>query len=161
MLRMLRQRYTALRPGTATDRYVRAAHVPTSSTYRRDVDRIADYLVLDTYGRAELHGFDVRVSHADVLAELREPAKAQMWSQYCDRWWLVVPDAAMVVDGLPGGWGLLTVDPRGKPAAPRLRAVRAAPRQTRRAMPRAVLGQWARCVAKTARLEVHLDGTPW
>ncbi|VTR77235.1 hypothetical protein [Cellulomonas hominis] len=159
MMRMLRQRYTALRAGTAADRYVRAAHVPTPSTFRKDVDRIADYLVLDTYGRTDLHGFEVKVSRADLLAELRDPAKAEGWSRYCDRWWLVVPDAGIVGDDLPDGWGLLVVDPRGTPAAPRLRAVRAAARLPRRAMPRTVLGQWTRCVAKTARLELHLDGT--
>lgn len=150
VLDLLQQRYTAIRPGTSADRYVRAAHVPTAAQPVRGVDRVADYLVLDTYGAGDLHGFEVKATRSDLLAELRQPAKAGVWCAYCDRWWLVVPDPSLAAGVLPDGWGLLAPEVGGRLP---LRVVRDAPRLDREPMPRSVLAQWARCVATTARAE--------
>lgn len=60
-----------------------------------------------------LHGFEVKASRGDWLRELREPGKAEPVAKFCDFWWVVVPDAEMVRDELPDGWGLL-VPNRGK-----------------------------------------------
>lgn len=150
VLDLLQDRYTALRPGTNADRYVRAAHVPTAALPVRGMDRVADYLVLDTYGAGDLHGFEVKVTRSDLLAELRQPAKADAWRAYCDRWWLVVPDPALAAGVLPDGWGLLAPGPGGRLP---LRVVRAAPQLDREPMPRSVLAQWARCIATTAQAE--------
>ncbi len=150
VLDLLQARYTAIRPGTNADRYVRAAHVPTAAQPVRGVDRVVDYLVLDTYGAGDLHGFEVKVTRSDLLAELRQPEKSGAWRVYCDMWWLVVPDAALAAGVLPDGWGLLAPGPGGRLP---LRVVRAAPQLDREPMPRSVLAQWARCVATTARAE--------
>ena len=60
-----------------------------------------------------LHGFEVKVSRRDWLNELKRPEKAESIGKYCDFWWLVVSDPAIVEDGeLPSAWGLLA--PSGK-----------------------------------------------
>lgn len=60
-------------------------------------------------GGHELVGHEVKVSRADVAVELADPTKSDPWQRYCDRWWLVIPDPALV-EGLtlPHSWGVLT-----------------------------------------------------
>lgn len=58
----------------------------------------------------ELHGFEVKVDRRDWLRELKDPKKASAWFRYCDRWWLVLDDDAIVQEGeLPEPWGLLVL----------------------------------------------------
>lgn len=56
-----------------------------------------------------LVGHEIKVSRADVMVELADLTKCDPWMRYCDEWWLVVPDAALL-DGLqiPEPWGILT-----------------------------------------------------
>lgn len=62
----------------------------------------------------ELHGHEIKVSRADWLRELKDPAKAEAFTQLVDRWWLVVSDAKIVQDGeLPPTWGLMVATGRG------------------------------------------------
>jgi len=61
-----------------------------------------------------LHGFEVKVSRRDWLNELKRPEKAESIGKYCDFWWLVVSDPAIVEDGeLPSAWGLLAPSGNG------------------------------------------------
>lgn len=72
--------------------------------------RFADALAIEQFGRAghHLHGFEVKVSRADWLRELKDDSKADSVFRYCDFWWVVVGDPAIVKDDeLPDGWGLL------------------------------------------------------
>lgn len=59
-------------------------------------------------GGSELIGHEVKVSRADVLVELEDLTKSDPWQRYCDRWWLVIPDPALI-EGLtlPPSWGVL------------------------------------------------------
>jgi hypothetical protein len=58
----------------------------------------------------EVHGFELKVSRSDWLAEKKRPEKAEAIAGYCDRWWLVVSDEAIVQLGeLPPTWGLLHI----------------------------------------------------
>jgi hypothetical protein len=60
----------------------------------------------------ELHGFELKVSRSDWTKELANPAKAEAVCRFCDRWWVVVGDAAIVKPGeLPPTWGLMV--PKG------------------------------------------------
>jgi hypothetical protein len=62
----------------------------------------------------EVHGFEVKVSRGDWLAEMKNPAKAEEVASYCDRWWLTIGDGDIVRSGeLPSAWGLLAPDGRG------------------------------------------------
>lgn len=82
-----------------------------------------------------LVGHEVKVSRADVMVELADLTKCDPWMRFCDEWWLVVPDAALL-DGLtiPESWGILT-PPSGRRTrsmtvarqAPRLRPHEQAP----------------------------------
>lgn len=74
---------------------------------RRRADAL--WLPLTRAGGNGLVGHELKVSRSDVLAELADPTKAEPWSQYCARWWLVVSDPALV-DGLeiPEAWGIMS-----------------------------------------------------
>lgn len=95
-----------------------------------------------------LHGFELKCSRGDWLRERNDPAKAEALARYCDFWWLVVADAALVQDGeLPAGWGLLA--PRGG----RLVAIREAPPRTPDPIDRKFLASLLRRVTEDAPKE--------
>lgn len=60
-----------------------------------------------------IHGFEIKISRADWIRELRDPSKAEGIVKHCDHWWVVAP-AGVVLDGeLPPTWGHYLVDGRG------------------------------------------------
>lgn len=62
----------------------------------------------------EIHGHEIKVSRSDWLRELKDPSKAEAFTDLCDRWWLVVGDAKIVAAGeLPPTWGLMVASGRG------------------------------------------------
>jgi hypothetical protein len=72
--------------------------------------RACDALAIGIYhSRGQLLvGFEKKVSRADWLRELRKPEKAEAIAQFCDHWYVVIPDAEIVnLDELPPTWGLL------------------------------------------------------
>lgn len=125
-------------------RYVCAEHVRSGAGF--EATRTADMIVQDLWpsGGFELSGHEVKTSRADWLTELRDPGKAEEFRRYMHRWWLVVPDAAIVHDDLPDGWGLLVV------AGSKLRAAVQAPLLDPDPMPRTMQVALTRAVAKTA-----------
>lgn len=62
----------------------------------------------------ELHGFEIKVSRADWLRELKDPAKAEPVAKYMDRWFVVAPTNVVKVDELPRTWGLMQFRTDGK-----------------------------------------------
>lgn len=100
---------------------------------RRRADLL--WVPLTIAGGREIVGHEVKVSRADVLAELADPMKADAWMRYCDEWWLVVSDPTLV-EGLeiPELWGVMA-PPSGRRTrsmttlrkAPRLKPVDRAP----------------------------------
>lgn len=66
-----------------------------------------------------IHGFEIKVSRADWLKELRQPAKAEGVFQYCNAWWIVAPKGILKDHELPPTWGLIEAGPAS------LRVVRA------------------------------------
>lgn len=123
--------------------------------------RVADMLVQDTWPGTlnsndaprlyPVHGFEVKVSRADWLAELRQPDKANTFAVHTDFWWLVVSDKAIVHPGeLPRGWGLLT--PRGATLAAIVKApLRSAPLP----MPAGMRAAFLRSALRTAAHHTH------
>lgn len=72
--------------------------------------RYADMLAMSLYPSAglEMIGFEIKVSRADWINELKDLSKSDAVSKYCDRWYLVVGDISIIKDGeLPENWGLL------------------------------------------------------
>lgn len=57
----------------------------------------------------KLIGHEIKVSRADLLAELADPTKSDPWQRYCDAWYLVLPSPHLL-DGLdiPETWGVMT-----------------------------------------------------
>ena len=71
-----------------------------------------------------LHGFEVKISRADWLNEVRNPNKNNSVKGYCNHWWLVIADENMVKpDELPDDWGMMVWQGRDK----RLKVVKKAP----------------------------------
>lgn len=107
-----------------------------------DATRTADAIVMGLWPSRGLHleGFEVKCSRADLLAELRQPEKAEAFARWCDRWWLVLADGAHIKDGeLPEPWGLLVC--RGD----KLYQAKAAPvRQVPDAIPKTMLASMLR-----------------
>jgi len=61
-------------------------------------------------GGYAIHGIEIKVSRNDWLQESRNPAKNEGVRQFCDEWWIAVPDASIVKPcELPIEWGLLEV----------------------------------------------------
>lgn len=142
MLDLLHQRYSINRgngPG-----YAVAEHVKSQAGH--DAPRCADFIAMGLWPSQglHLHGHEVKVSRSDWLRELAEPGKATPFMRYCDRWWLVVPDRAIVRDDLPAAWGLLVQ--RGN----RLTMAVRAPVLQPEPMPRHLLAPLLRATAATA-----------
>lgn len=75
-------------------------------------NRVADAMAFNMYGSTgyEIVGFEIKVSRSDFLHELKDMSKSDEIMSYCDKWYLVVPDAKIVQDGeLPKNWGLLVL----------------------------------------------------
>ena len=74
--------------------------------------RIADGMAFNMYQSTgyDIIGFEIKVSRSDWLSELKDMSKSNEIMSYCDKWYLVVPDASIVKDGeLPKNWGLLVL----------------------------------------------------
>lgn len=114
--------YAKQSQGMAEARFVFATHVRCAagfgdyqSGHGYQTMRTADAVAMDLWpskGLA-LHGHEVKVSRSDWLTELKQPEKCQPVKRFMDRWWLVVPDRALVKPGeLPADWGLMVVRER-------------------------------------------------
>lgn len=94
----------------------------TGSRVRRHADAVAIGIWPST-GHL-VHGFEVKVSRGDFLAEMKDGLKSQEIFRFCNRWSLATPPGLVKVDELPPTWGLVTFDGRT------LRTVKQAPRLT-------------------------------
>jgi hypothetical protein len=104
----LAKRYTA-------PQWALAFEVADSTGYGKS--RSADAVAMGLWPSRglEVHGIEIKVSRADWLRELRDPAKSAPIQRYCDRWWLAVASADIVQEGeLPVTWGLLVLQKGGK-----------------------------------------------
>jgi hypothetical protein len=113
-----------------------------------DARRTADFIAMDTWPSKglEIHGHEVKVTRSDWLRELKEPEKAAEFIPYVNRWWIVVPNPAIVGLGeLPDGWGLMAM--RGD----RLAVIERAARHDALPLPPARLAALLRAVAQTNR----------
>lgn len=143
MLDALHHRYGAVKWGAR--RFAVAEHVADRPAAAA---RIADFIAMDmwrTAGVHEIHGCEVKVSRSDWRRELADPWKGAGFIPYVHRWWLAVPDPAIVRPGeLPGGWGLMVL------TAGRLRAAKTAPYSGALPMSPERLAALLRAVQKTA-----------
>jgi len=74
------------------------------------VSRRADAIVQSLWPSRGLWfaGVEIKVSRTDWLRELKDGGKAEAIARFCDRWFLAVSDAGIVLPNeLPDGWGLI------------------------------------------------------
>jgi hypothetical protein len=70
-----------------------------------------------------LQGFEIKVSRADWINELKDPRKSEATKRYCNRWWLLIASETFVrASELPDDWGLMVAHGTG------LRTIKEAPR---------------------------------
>ena len=86
-------------------------------THERTIRRRIDAVAIGTWRKTEhlIHGFEIKVSRSDLLAELKDPDKAAPAIKMVDRWWLVLGDAKILkdTDEIPEGWGIMVAQTRG------------------------------------------------
>jgi hypothetical protein len=80
----------------------------TGANTRRYADAVA--MNLFPSRGLELHGFEIKISRSDWQRELKDPDKAELISQYCERWWIVTPKGLVKREELPVTWGLLELE---------------------------------------------------
>lgn len=90
--------------------------------------RSADAIAVNTWPSMGLaiHGFEVKVSRADFLREMKEPEKSAAIQRFCDHWWLAVSDTTIAAASeVPANWGLLVLT--GKKLVTKKQAPKLAP----------------------------------
>lgn len=60
-----------------------------------------------------LHGFEIKVSRADFLHEMKDVTKSEAVGRYCDFWWLVTPNGLVDPKEVPDSWGLMILQKNG------------------------------------------------
>lgn len=117
----------ALKKKFPENQYALLPQVRNGTGFERSA-RTADAMLMSLWPSRglDLEGIEIKVSRGDWLREMKAPQKAEDIYAYCDRWWLVVSDAAIVKEGeLPSTWGLMVMGEKGlrvKVAAPKLGA---------------------------------------
>jgi hypothetical protein len=108
MLDLLRRQYEGERGGMSLSHVVVEEVAP--GTGFSSVARWADVLVLGVWPSKglTLDGYEIKASRADLKRELADPTKAEAVARYCDSWTLLAWDDAVLVDGIPEGWGIVT-----------------------------------------------------
>lgn len=91
-----------------------------------DPPRRCDAVAVNLWGSrgAKIHGFEIKVTRADWLVELRDGGKAEAAWRACDEWYVVAPAGVVEPAELPVGWGLM------EPARTRLAVVVPAAQRT-------------------------------
>lgn len=119
-----------------------------------NANRTGDVMVMGLWPSRglSLQGFEVKVSRADWLREVKQPQKAESLYRYCDHWWLLASAPDLVQDlELPETWGLLAPKGRG------LGIVKQAPRLTPEPMNRSMLAALLKRAWMRAPAEVVVE----
>lgn len=87
--------------------------VPNGTGYQ--ANRRADAIAMNMWPSRglELRVFEVKVSRSDLITELKQPAKAEAFRQYCDSFYLVTPCGLTKGLDIPKGWGVLEITKGG------------------------------------------------
>lgn len=57
----------------------------------------------------EVLGFEIKVSRADFLNEMKKPWKSDSVMKYCHKWYLVAPKGLIKKEEIPVNWGFIEV----------------------------------------------------
>jgi hypothetical protein len=106
---MVISKYNAHNGAANLGKYIPLTQVSSSTG---GANNIADLMIIGAWHSSGnfVEGFEVKVSRADWLNELKKPDKCQASKRFCHKWWLVIADEKMVKDGeLPEDWGMMAV----------------------------------------------------
>lgn len=106
---MVISKYNAHNGAANLGKYIPLTQVASSTG---GANNIADLMIIGAWHSSGnfLEGFEVKVSRADWLNELKKPDKCQHSKKFCHKWWLIIADEKMVKDGeLPEDWGMMAV----------------------------------------------------
>ena len=106
---MVISKYGAHNGAANLGKYIPLTQVASSTG---GANNIADLMVLGAWHSSgnKLDGFEIKVSRADWLNEVKNPRKCLPSKRYCHRWWLVIAEEGMVKEGeLPEDWGMMAV----------------------------------------------------
>lgn len=106
---MVISKYNAHNGAANLGKYIPLTQVASSTG---GANNIADLMIIGAWHSSGnfLEGFEIKVSRADWLNELKKPDKCQPSKKFCHKWWLVIADEKMVKDGeLPEDWGMMAV----------------------------------------------------
>jgi len=149
LLSALRRRYSA--PDHAL-----IVEVPDATGYGKQ--RTADAVAMSLWPSRglEVFGFELKASRSDWMRERDDGSKAERIARYCDRWWLVVADEAIVKAGeLPPTWGMLAPAPARAGTDPALRIVVEAPKLSPEPIDRSFLAALFRTLNKAESVPRH------
>lgn len=93
-------------------KYTALTQVRGSTGWGENSDTTADLMILGNWPSSGslLEGFEVKISRADWLNEVKVGGSKAKTKKFCDKWWLVITDKDMVKDGeLPNDWGMMAV----------------------------------------------------
>ncbi len=122
MLMLLRRKYAAVSGNGSEYAFVTHVRNDAGHSATRTIDAMA--MSLWPSRGLRLYAFEIKVSRADWVKEMREPAKAEAFQPFVDYFYLVVSDEEIVRSGeLPETWGMMA------PRSCGLHVVREAPLQ--------------------------------
>lgn len=99
------------KPGELRDGEILIPEVQAPGSQRRaDLVRVGMWQSRGT--GIDVH--EIKVSRSDWLRELDDPAKAEAWWPYCNRFWIAAPPGIVDPAELPPGWGLMELPATGK-----------------------------------------------
>jgi hypothetical protein len=127
-----------------------------------DVVRYADALAIHLTQPRDgwwIEGFELKLSRADFLRELRRPEKSGPLKLFCRAWWLVVvgpwKNILLSLDELPAGWGLIEIGTGGA------RIVRpAAVREAEQPLPGFLKALFRKAIEQRGDVEGEVAGAP-
>ena len=107
------------KPGAPRDGEILIPEVQAPGSNRRaDLVRVGMWASRGT--GVDVH--EIKASRSDWLRELDDPAKAEAWWPYCNRFWVVAPPGIVQAPELPEGWGLLEFPSSGRRFKARVQA---------------------------------------
>jgi len=94
------------------NKHVALTQVRGGTGWGNGSDTTSDVMVLGSWPSSGqlLEGFEVKVSRADWLNEVKCNGEKAQNKCFCDKWWLVIADESMVKEGeLFDDWGMMAV----------------------------------------------------
>lgn len=94
-------------------KYVLLSEAPDNSSW---AGRRCDLIAIGVWSSTgnPIIGHEVKASRSDWLRELQEPEKAEAFTKYCTRWYVVAMPGVVKPEELTANWGLMEPTKNGK-----------------------------------------------